>query len=193
MWRKTVSNYGTTCDGTDPNRNFDVHWSDPNGASTRPCNDAYKGPEAFSEVETQAQRDFIQSLVDQYDNIAYFDVHAYSQLWMYPYGYTSSPCDDADLLHSMSTDAVNALTSVHGTKYKYGPIATTVYPATGSTADYFYDKEGIRCSFALEMRDTGRYGFLLPANQIKPVAEEMAPAYKIIMQNVIDGNCSKLS
>jgi len=34
--------------------------------------------------------------------------------------------------------------------------------ASGSTADYFYDKAGIKCSFATELRDTGRYGFLLP-------------------------------
>jgi len=25
-----------------------------------------------------------------------------------------------------------------------------------------YEKEGIKCSFAAELRDTGRYGFLLP-------------------------------
>ena len=26
--------------------------------------------------------------------------------------------------------------AVHGTKYTYGPISTTIYPASGSSADY---------------------------------------------------------
>ena len=34
--------------------------------------------------------------------------------------------------------------------------------ASGSTSDYMYDKMNVRCSFAAELRDTGRYGFLLP-------------------------------
>ena len=34
--------------------------------------------------------------------------------------------------------------------------------ASGSTADYFYEKLGIKCTFGTELRDTGRYGFVLP-------------------------------
>jgi len=32
-------------------------------------------------------------------------------------------------------------------------------------------------SYALELRDTGRYGFMLPANQIRPSGEETSDAF----------------
>jgi hypothetical protein len=32
-------------------------------------------------------------------------------------------------------------------------------------------------SFTYELRDTGRYGFLLPPNQILPNSEEIYPAF----------------
>ena len=36
----------------------------------------------------------------------------------------------------------------------------------------------MRYAFALELRDTGRYGFLLPANQIIPTGIETFAAVK---------------
>jgi len=44
--------------------------------------------------------------------------------------------------------------------------------AAGSSADYAYDTHGVRYPFALELRDTGFYGFQLPPEQIMPTAEE---------------------
>lgn len=43
--------------------------------------------------------------------------------------------------------------------------------ASGITVDWAYDS-GIKYSFSFEARDTGRYGFLLPAVQIIPTAQE---------------------
>lgn len=34
-------------------------------------------------------------------------------------------------------------------------------PAAGSSCDYAYDTEGVLYSYALELRDTGRYGINL--------------------------------
>ena len=46
--------------------------------------DTYHGERAFSEVEMKAAGDHLKSLgfVE-----GYADVHAFSQYWMYPYGY----------------------------------------------------------------------------------------------------------
>jgi hypothetical protein len=44
-------------------------------------------------------------------------------------------------------------------------------PAASTTIDYSYAL-GITYSFTLELRDTGTYGFLLPAVEIVPTAEE---------------------
>lgn len=45
-------------------------------------------------------------------------------------------------------------------------------PAAGGSSDWAYDTAGVQMAFALELRDTGNYGFLLPADQIIPVGEE---------------------
>lgn len=57
--------------------------------------------------------------------------------------------------------------------------------ASGSTVDWTYS-QGIKYSFTFELRDTGRYGFLLPASQIIPTAQETWLALKVIMQYTLD-------
>lgn len=58
-------------------------------------------------------------------------------------------------------------------------------PASGSSVDWAYDN-GIKYAFTFELRDTGHYGFLLPANQIIPTAEETWLGLKTIMEHVRD-------
>ena len=54
-------------------------------------------------------------------------VHAYSQLWMLPYGYTTSrPADYKDQMR-VARAATEALRAVHGTSYRYGPINEVIY------------------------------------------------------------------
>lgn len=57
--------------------------------------------------------------------------------------------------------------------------------ASGGSIDWSYNL-GIKYSFAFELRDTGRYGFILPANQIIPTATETWLALKHIMEYVRD-------
>lgn len=59
--------------------------------------------------------------------------------------------------------------------------------ASGGSIDWSYDN-GIKYSFAFELRDTGRYGFLLPSNQIIPTAEETWLGLKTIMEHVRDNS-----
>ena len=49
-------------------------------------------------------------------------------------------------------------------------------PNTGGSIDWTYKVLGVKYSFALELRDHGKYGFLLPAEQIIPCGEEMTDA-----------------
>ncbi len=58
-------------------------------------------------------------------------------------------------------------------------------PASGASVDWAYQR-GIKYSFAFELRDTGEYGFLLPANQIVSTARETWYALRYIMQYVCD-------
>lgn len=69
------------------------------------------------------------------------------------------------------------------------PSGSSPFPladqASGGSIDWSYDN-GIKYSFAFELRDTGRYGFLLPANQIIPAAKETWLGLKRIMEHVRD-------
>jgi hypothetical protein len=43
---------------------------------------------------------------------------------------------------------------------------------SGDVVDWTYGQQDIKWSFSMELPDTGTWGFLLPAAEIKPVAEE---------------------
>ncbi len=61
------------------------------GTSSR-CSDTYHGPRPFSEVETYNVAKYL--LKQRRNLIGYMDIHAYSQLWMTPWGYKSAYPDD---------------------------------------------------------------------------------------------------
>ncbi|XP_050397540.1 carboxypeptidase B [Patella vulgata] len=170
-WRKTRTKH-LLCYGSDPNRNWDNHWC--NGEASgghNPCSDVYCGPKPFSEPVVKGVADFILSKPSGYFKI-FIDFHSYSQLWMTPWGYTKAKPKDYEQQEASSAATVKALTAVHGTKYIYGPIASTIYVASGSSADWTYANASIKYSYGVELRDQGQYGFLLPADQIIPSGEE---------------------
>ncbi|XP_029951457.1 carboxypeptidase A1-like isoform X4 [Salarias fasciatus] len=180
MWRKTRKpNTGSSCVGVDPNRNWDAGFGGA-GASSSPCNESYRGPSVHSEPEVKAIVDFVKS----HGNLkAFISIHSYSQMLLYPYGYTYTPAKDKAALDSLAKTAVADLRSLYGTSYRYGSIIDTIYQASGGSIDWTYN-QGIKYSFAFELRDTGRYGFNLPANQILPTAQETWLALLTIFSHV---------
>lgn len=182
MWRKTRSvNPGYACRGVDPNRNWDAGFGGP-GASSYPCSDSYHGPSANSEIEVKN----VVNLIQSHGNFkAFISVHSYSQLLMYPYGYVCSSANHQAELDSVGRAAAQKLRSLYGTAYQVGSICNIIYQASGGSIDWSYNS-GIKYSFAFELRDTGRYGFILPADQIIPTASETWLALKHIMEYVRD-------
>ncbi|XP_036378159.1 carboxypeptidase B [Megalops cyprinoides] len=182
MWRKTRSRRsGSSCIGADPNRNFDAGWC-TTGASSNPCSDTYCGSKAESEVEVKAVADYIRQNLSIIK--AYLTVHSYSQLLLFPYSYTYQLAEHHSELMSVAEGAAKALRSLYGTRYTSGPGAATIYPAAGGSDDWAYDL-GVKYSYTFELRDTGRYGFLLPESQIKPTCEETMLAVKYIAAHVL--------
>ncbi|KAM3860845.1 carboxypeptidase B [Diretmus argenteus] len=177
MWRKTRSRKsGTSCIGADPNRNFNAGWCTA-GASSNPCSDIYCGSKPESEIEAKNVADFIRrnkSIIK-----AYLTIHSYSQLLLFPYSYTYGLAAHHSELLKVAQGASAALRTLYGTRYTSGPGAATIYPAAGGSDDWAYDL-GVKYSFTFELRDTGRYGFLLPESQIKPTCEETMLAVKYI-------------
>ncbi|XP_022282931.1 carboxypeptidase A5 isoform X2 [Canis lupus baileyi] len=182
LWRKNKSTRpGVFCIGVDLNRNWKSGFGG-NGSNNNPCSETYHGPSAQSEPEVAAIVDFITA----HGNIkALISIHSYSQMLMYPYGHSLEPVPNQKELYNLAKDAVQALYQVHGIEYIYGSISTTLYMASGITVDWAYDN-GIKYSFTFELRDTGRYGFLLPASQIIPTAQETWLALRTIMEHTLN-------
>merc|ERR1712168_1192411 len=63
LWRKTRSDTGSIwgCKGVDPNRNWGFHWGE-SGASSDKCSEIYPGATAFSEVEMQNIKAYVESM-----------------------------------------------------------------------------------------------------------------------------------
>ena len=130
---------GNKCTGTDVNRNFDMDWATV-GSSQDPCQDTYHGSSPFSEQESKATRDAIFSIRSTQKIAAFVSVHAFSQLWMTPYGSKKSLSPYNADLKRVAHKAVSALSSLYGTQYEYGPISHIIYKAAGSSVDWAHDK-----------------------------------------------------
>ncbi|CAF3818706.1 unnamed protein product, partial [Rotaria sp. Silwood1] len=87
-----------------------------------------------------------------------------------------------------SAKAVQALRAVFGTEYEHGNIGSTIYIASGNAVDWTFGKANITFSYAVELRDTGEYGFLLPEDQIVPTGKETL-AGELALLRYIAGIC----
>ena len=58
-------------------------------------------------------------------------------------------------------------------------------PAAGASDDWYRGGLGTRYSFTTELRDTGRWGFELPPNQIIPSGEEFVVGMRVVFEKLI--------
>ncbi|XP_014212980.1 zinc carboxypeptidase-like [Copidosoma floridanum] len=171
LWRKTMSRNSTVCRGVDANRNWDYKWM-KGGASQISCMPNYAGRRPFSEIETKSLSDYMRYI--RRDLFAYVSFHSFSQLLLFPYGHTTAHLENYDELSAIAKAAVAALAKSHGTKYRYGGIAETLYVATGSSVDWAKAVLGLPIAYTYELRGRSPIpGFLLPAKQIVPNGEEV--------------------
>ncbi|PHH62611.1 hypothetical protein CDD81_6845 [Ophiocordyceps australis] len=185
MWRKNrQTSAGSPCLGHDINRNWPYQWEAP-GSSQNPCAEDFRGESAGDAPETKSLSGFLKTVKDTQGLKLYIDWHSYSQLFMTPYGYTCEalPANN-DELQSLARGAVEAIRAVHGTSFEYGPICSTIYPAAGSSVDYVADVVKGDYVFTSELRDRGRFGFVLPPDQIIPSGQEAFAGVKYLLANM---------
>jgi len=103
---------------------------------------------------------------------------------MSPWGYTTTLPPDFTQQNQLMRECSLAIESVHGTKYEYGSSARVIYIASGGADDWTYAALGVVYSYTVELRDTGRYGFLLPATQIIPTGEETYEGLRVFLKSV---------
>jgi murein tripeptide amidase MpaA len=170
LWRKNVrDNPGTSCEGVDVNRNFDIAWGTTTSAtSCDPCSPSqtYCGSAAFSEPEARNIWDFC----DSHQINVFVDVHSFKELVLYPWGHavtqtinpsqnfktlasgTCRPLDpptygeymrpsDRLRFQTVSQRIVDSIRAVRGRNYTPEPIHS-VYPtgASGTSSDWIYSR-----------------------------------------------------
>jgi carboxypeptidase T len=186
LWRK---NRRTNVDGSigvDPNRNYGYMWGtlNINTSSHVPSDETYVGPRAFSEPETQAVRNLVARELFR----GVITYHSFSQLILYPWGYTSQPIPDTSDLATMTKLAKRMqqlIRGVHGTIYT-PQQSSQLYPTAGDTTDWTYGEYGIP-SFTIELRPDSiqNGGFILPPDQIQPTFEENLPAAMEFIKRIL--------
>lgn len=134
-WRKNRRQNAGGTYGVDLNRNYGFKWGQQ-GASASPSSDTYRGTAPFSEPETQAVRDFVES----HTNItSLLSFHTYSKLVLYPWGHTNSPISNA-LDRQVFETMGRKMASWNG----YTPqTGADLYLVSGELGDWAYGDKGI--------------------------------------------------
>ncbi|MCX4964271.1 M14 family metallopeptidase [Streptomyces sp. NBC_00654] len=144
-WRKNRQpNSGSTAVGTDLNRNWAFKWGCCGGSSSSTSSETYRGAAAESAPETKVVADFVRGRVvgGKQQITAGIDFHTYSQLVLWPFGYTYS-----DTATGMSADDRNAFAAVGqkmGASNGYtAEQSSDLYITDGSIDDWLWGSQKI--------------------------------------------------
>ena len=129
-------------------------------------------------------RDFV---LRHKDKIKFFNtIHAYGQMVLLPWGHSHEPAPGIDKMQALAYKANQALFDVHGTSFNVGCIPCLLYKVSGGSSDWALGEVGIPYTYAMELRDKGPYGFILPTEQIIPSAEEVWAFHVSAAQSIIE-------
>jgi carboxypeptidase T len=186
MWRKNRRYNGNLGWGVDTNRNYGYMWGFDNvGSSPDPYSDVYRGSAPFSEPETQAVRQFLLA----HPPAGTISYHNYSQIIIYPWGYTYTPAPDAGEMNQIAAEMSNLIYRVNGRIYTYG-AAEILYLTNGDITDWVYGTFGTP-AFTIELPPDEIVfgGFFTSPELIDSAFRENLPALLYFVDYFItDGN-----
>ncbi len=169
MWRKNRQpNRGSTRTGTDLNRNWAWQWGCCGGSSGAFSSETYRGAAPFSAPETRVVRDFVNSrVVGGVQQIKTgIDFHTYSELVLWPYGYTT-----ADTAAGMSPDQRNTFAvlgmNMAATNGYTPEQASDLYIADGAIDDWLWGQHRI-FGYTFEMYPTTASPGFYPPDEAIP-------------------------
>lgn len=179
-WRKNMRDNQDSSFGVDTNRNYGYKWGfDDEGSSPDSSSYVYRGPGPFSEPETKAVRD----LVNQRNFQVLISYHNYSQVILYPWGYTNQPTEMDELLETMASGMSRRMQAVNGRFYGYGQGGKDLYLTNGGAVDWAYGAKGIP-AFTIELPpvDVQQGAFITADEAIEPIVNENIPALLYIIE-----------
>lgn len=125
---------------------------------------------------------FVDELRDTSGIKLFIDWHSYSQFILAPVGYNCTTYIPNLGQHlQIAHRAARAIRQVEGVQFTYGPSCPLLYPSTGYSADYAYEVGKAKYAYLIELRDTGKYGFVLPPEQILGSVKEQWEGIKVIL------------
>ncbi len=166
LWRKNRRDNGSDVYGVDLNRNYGYEWGfDDNGSSPNPRSQTYRGPAPFSEPETQAIREYVNSR----EFVIALNNHSFGNLLIYPYGYSDTPTPDQPSFSAMSRSMTRLNNFVYGTGTE-----TVGYTVNGDSDDWMYGEEQEKAKiFAMTPESgPGSFGFWPPMTEIDRLCKE---------------------
>lgn len=168
LWRKNRKNNGDGTFGVDLNRNYGADWGfDDVGSSPQTNSETYRGPSAFSELETQAVRDFTISrnftIVHNY--------HCYSNLVLWPPGNVRDYTSQEDFFRNLG----DSMTQFNNYTPQPG---WALYPTNGAADDWHWGDTILKprqISITTEIGNSGDGFWPSPARIPTLVAENVYP------------------
>ncbi|KAI1765017.1 hypothetical protein GGR53DRAFT_289990 [Hypoxylon sp. FL1150] len=189
LWRKNRQPPPSDADqsriGRDINRNWEFGWdANPQGASTNPGSQTYKGEAPSDAPETQGLDKLVRQLRDGAGIKLFIDWHSYGQYILSPFGYKETLYAPELGKWTKAASVVSETirdSSDERTTFTFGPSGAVLYPTTGAAPDHVYSIGRAEFSYTIELRDTGNFGFVLPPEYIKPTAVEQWEGQKALL------------
>ncbi|MFF9602790.1 M14 family metallopeptidase [Streptomyces sp. NPDC014684] len=185
-WRKNRQpNSGSSYVGTDLNRNWDYKWGCCGGSSGTKSSETYRGSAAESAPEVKVVSDFVRSRVvgGRQQIRAGIDFHTYSELVLWPFGYTYS--DTATGMTADDAAAFKAVGQKMAASNGYTPEQSSdLYITDGSIDDYLWGTQKI-FDYTFEMYPTssGNGGFYPPDEVIERETSRNRDAVLQLLEN----------
>ncbi|MEW2577472.1 M14 family metallopeptidase [Streptomyces syringium] len=188
-WRKTRQpNAGSSSRGTDPNRNWDYKWGCCGGSSGSPGSETYRGTAPESATEVKVVADFVRGRVvgGKQQIKAAIDFHTYSELVLWPFGYTYS--DTAPGMTKDDRDAFAAIGKSMAASNRYTPEQSSdLYITDGSIDDWLWGNQRIFAyTFEMYPGPSGSGGFYPPDEVI---GRETARNRDAVLQLLENADC----
>lgn len=182
-WRKNRRYSGSSHWGIDLNRNYGYSWgADDRGSSPEPGSDTYRGPGEFSEPETAVIRDFM----NRFPPAGVISYHNFSQMILYPWGYTRTPPPDSELMNRLASRMSEEMEKVNGRRYSFGSGADLLYLTNGGLDDWAYGVHGA-ISFTIELPPPSSLShFFTDEGEIEPICLENRPALLTFISHFTD-------
>lgn len=153
--------------GVDLNRNYPFHWGE--AASDDPSAPTFQGPSAFSEPETQAIRELFKQ---KKFKVSLF-LHSYSNLVLYPWGYTADSSKDDDRF----AEVARKMASFN--HYEAMP-ESQLYLNSGGSDDWAYGEMGA-LSLSVELGSRSD-GFDPPSATLERFWKENLPGFQLLLK-----------